>query len=177
MNAIQIPGKSITLEQAAHLLAEAVTPGDPDAVRWSLNELLAAAQSGALRGRNPKTLAPVDAVGIPPADYANWMILTGDDLRQLAAERNIQVEGGDVARMTAATHTAPAAHVELVQAALDGKRWTDERLAGLAAYRAEHGTKKAAKHFGISESRVRFLLPSAKNPTVIPFSGLGSRQR
>lgn len=107
MNAIQIPEKPITLVQAAHLLAEAVTPGNPDAVRWSLNELLAAAHSGALQGRNPLTLAPVDVAGISATDYANWMVLSGDDLRQLAAERHILVNGDDAARVAAVPHVAP----------------------------------------------------------------------
>lgn len=116
VNRIQIPGNPITLEQTAQLLAEAVTPGDPDAVRWLLNELLDAAQSGELRGRNPKTMKPVDVAGIPPADYAKWMMLTADDLRQLAAERHIQVEGDNVARVTATPHSAPADNVELAHA-------------------------------------------------------------
>ena len=115
MSSIQIPGTPITLEQAAQLLAEAVTPGDPDAVRWLLNELLDAAQRGELRGRNPKTLKPVDVVGILPADYAKWMMLTAADLRLLAAERHIQVEGDDVTRVTAAPHSAPADHAESAQ--------------------------------------------------------------
>lgn len=54
--------------------------------------------------------------GIPPADYAKWMMLTADDLRQLAAERHIQVEGDNVARVTATPHFAPADHVELAHA-------------------------------------------------------------
>lgn len=41
-------------------------------------------------------------------------------------------------------------------------RWTPDRLQELRAYRAAHGTKKAAEHFGISQSRVRALLPGDK---------------
>lgn len=37
--------------------------------------------------------------------------------------------------------------------------WTAERRAALHAYREEHGTKAAAEHFGIAQSRVRQLLP------------------
>lgn len=36
-----------------------------------------------------------------------------------------------------------------------GKRWTDDEVAELAAYKNQHGTKKAAKHFSISEALVR----------------------
>ncbi|MCL6555003.1 MAG: hypothetical protein K6T56_01430 [Burkholderiales bacterium] len=39
------------------------------------------------------------------------------------------------------------------------KKWTPEKLAELRAFRDEHGTKAAAKKFGISEARVRQLLP------------------
>jgi hypothetical protein len=38
------------------------------------------------------------------------------------------------------------------------KRWTPDKLAELRAFRDEHGTKAAAKKFGISASRVRQLL-------------------
>jgi len=40
-------------------------------------------------------------------------------------------------------------------------KWTAELLASLEAYRKAHGTKAAAKHFGISDARVRQLLPKA----------------
>lgn len=43
-----------------------------------------------------------------------------------------------------------------------GKKWTPEKLAELKSYREKHGTKKAAEHFGISEQRIRGLLPSEK---------------
>jgi len=42
------------------------------------------------------------------------------------------------------------------------ERWTDEALAELRAYRDEHGTRAAAERFGISESRIRQLLPAEK---------------
>lgn len=60
------------------------------------------------------------------------------------------------------------ASADPVHAAMDpatagtSKVWTDERLEQLRAYRETHGTKKAAKHFRISTSRVRALLPGNK---------------
>jgi hypothetical protein len=45
-----------------------------------------------------------------------------------------------------------------------GGKWTDEELAALRDYRDKHGTKAAARQFGISESRVRQLLPTEKPP-------------
>lgn len=50
------------------------------------------------------------------------------------------------------------------------KIWTPERLQKLDEYRAKHGTKKAATHFKISESRIRQLLPSKKSAAE-PFGG------
>jgi hypothetical protein len=35
------------------------------------------------------------------------------------------------------------------------KRWTDEKLEELKAYRSKHGTKKTAEYFGISDGLVR----------------------
>lgn len=56
------------------------------------------------------------------------------------------------------------------------KRWTEENLAELRQYRRDHGTKAAAAHFGISESRVRQKLPGAKpQKKARPFDGLGKR--
>jgi hypothetical protein len=45
-----------------------------------------------------------------------------------------------------------------------GEKWTPERKDELRAYRDEHGTKAAARQFGISEARVRQLLPTEKPP-------------
>jgi hypothetical protein len=43
-----------------------------------------------------------------------------------------------------------------------GKPWTDERLKEVAAYRQDHGTLAAAKHFGISTALIREKLPNEK---------------
>jgi hypothetical protein len=57
------------------------------------------------------------------------------------------------------------------------KKWTSEMLQELSAYRDEHGTRAAAKHFGISDARVRQLLPNTtsstkKSPQRGPWAGL-----
>lgn len=44
-----------------------------------------------------------------------------------------------------------------------GKRWTPKCLDDLGRYREAHGTKAAAEKFGISDSRVRELLPREKS--------------
>ncbi len=43
------------------------------------------------------------------------------------------------------------------------KKWTGERLEELRAFRDQHGTKKAAHHFGVTGARVRQLLPTGKS--------------
>ena len=55
-----------------------------------------------------------------------------------------------------------------------GKKWTPEKLATLAAYRAAHTMPETAAYFGISEQLIRRLLPS-KKPKAKPFSGLINR--
>jgi hypothetical protein len=44
------------------------------------------------------------------------------------------------------------------------KKWTPEKLAELRDYRDKHSTNAAAKKFGISDGRVRQLLPTEKPP-------------
>lgn len=62
-----------------------------------------------------------------------------------------------------ATDTAPPAPVVTDSAStVPGKVWTPEKLAEMKAYREKHGTKKAAVHYQVSESRIRKLLPSDK---------------
>ena len=52
-----------------------------------------------------------------------------------------------------------------------GKKWTPEKLAELKAYREVHTMPETAVKFGISEQRIRGLLPSQK-PKAKPFAGL-----
>jgi len=54
------------------------------------------------------------------------------------------------------------------------KKWTPEALAELRAYRVAHGTKKAAAFAGVSDGRVRQLVPY-KPPS--PFPGVARRAK
>lgn len=58
----------------------------------------------------------------------------------------------------------------------EAKRWTPERLDELRAYRKAHGTKEAALWAGISEARVRELLPGEKQP-LMGFSAFAPGKR
>ena len=111
---VQIPGKPITLIEAAQLLAGTVSKDDPDAVTGSLNFILEKAHSGKVRGRHPLTLVPFDTAGILPADYVNLLVLTPNDLRQLATECDLQVEADDVLKSAHSTQAtfAPAQNTE-----------------------------------------------------------------
>jgi len=105
---VQIPEKPITLMQAARLLAEAVRPGNPDALLASLNFILKKAHCGEVRGRYPLTLVPFDTAGISPLDYASLMVLTPNDIRLLAAECDFRVEAEDVLKSADPIQDSPA---------------------------------------------------------------------
>lgn len=57
-----------------------------------------------------------------------------------------------------------------------GKKWTPEKLAELKTYREAHTMPETAVKFGISEQRIRDLLPS-KKPKAKPFAGLIHRMK
>ncbi len=57
---------------------------------------------------------------------------------------------------------APAPVVADSASTVPGKVWTPEKLAEVEAYREKYGTKKAAAHYQVSESRIRKLLPGDK---------------
>lgn len=58
----------------------------------------------------------------------------------------------------------------------NGKVWSPEKLAELKAYRAAHTMPETAKKFGISEQRIRQLLPS-KKPKVKGYSAFTHRMK
>ncbi len=79
--------------------------------------------------------------------------------------QGLVMEGFDpsVTTTIAVSGTTPTAGQRPISAARkQGEPWTPEALAELKAYRDVHGTKQAASHFHISESRVRVLLPGEK---------------
>ncbi|MDI4632636.1 hypothetical protein J7U46_06225 [Pelomonas sp. V22] len=55
------------------------------------------------------------------------------------------------------------------------KKWSADDLAQLSRFREKHGTRAAAEEFGISEARVRKLLPKIKVAAASPFAGLTHR--
>jgi len=63
--------------------------------------------------------------------------------------------------------TAPAQTAK--PAPMAGKKWTPDKLAELRAYRDKHTMPETADKFGITEQRIRALLPSNK-PQKKPYS-------
>ena len=63
-----------------------------------------------------------------------------------------------------------------VSVVTNGKRWTAEKLEELKAYRDAHTMPETANKFGITEQRIRQLLPR-KKPKPTPFSGLIHRTK
>ena len=100
---------------------------------------------------------------LPPADVIAWAEQTGAvtppaDLCELIAPRVTENEAAaGLSGSHAGTDAAEAPGGT-------GAKWSPERLAELAAYRAARGTKEAAIRFGITSARVRKLLPRAKPP-------------
>ncbi len=74
----------------------------------------------------------------------------------------------DVALPTACDEPAPTA--------FNSKKWTDDRLAELKAFRDAHTMVETAKKFGISEQRIRQLLPVKKSKAKL-FAGLVHRTK
>lgn len=64
------------------------------------------------------------------------------------------------------------------------KRWNDEEVKRLSDYRSKHTEEETAKHFGVSNTRVREILAKARvqvsnqtaNQKASHFSGLGQRK-
>lgn len=78
-------------------------------------------------------------------------------LNALAALKRVEPAFASLLRSMLCTRPDWWRNTDALKAWLTGPRqpWTDERKADLRAYRAEHGTKAAAEHFGISTTRVR----------------------
>ena len=108
-----------------------------------------AVYGGLLQPRDPSTSLPVRMA-------APTSVVTVADLAQFLADMQCSVRIG-----AAEAKPAPVAD-SASNAPSTGKVWTPEKLAELKAYRAAHTMPETAKKFGISEQRIRQLLPSKK---------------
>lgn len=94
---------------------------------------------------------------------------------------NLRFEKSEVFRILAETAHVEAAALPLVDLMAPPppkpkKKWTPEKLAELAAYRATHTMPETAATFGISKQRIRQLLPRAKQKPS-PFPGVIHRSK
>jgi len=86
-------------------------------------------------------------------------------LSELKFKRESVERVAEIINKTAQTKAAPPAPIVADSASNapgNGKVWTPEKLAELKAYRAAHTMPETATKFGISEQRIRQLLPSNK---------------
>lgn len=137
------------------MLAGAVSKDDPDAVRASLNFILYKAHCGEVRGRYPSTLVPFDTARISPADYANRLVLTPNDLHRLASECDLRVEVDDVLKAAHPTQPEPAPAQNaatpawVVDSASDATAWAVTKPQRYRGYAAPlHRLLAAAHHDG-----------------------------
>jgi hypothetical protein len=111
--------------------------------------------------------------GNPEQD--NIYMLTHAQFAQLAESHGLTVAIGTASPAPAQNPAEPAPVAPSASSEPSSrKRWTPEKLAELEAYRATHTMPETAAKFGITEQRIRQLLPSAK-PKASPFSGLTHR--
>ncbi len=172
MKSIVLPAgtEHVQFGELAHLIAIALHPfGDNATDREMMayggalanldTELLQAVKVGTLPVKNPLGLGTHT---FPVGDALRRSRVMVDDLRLFVAGR-LSVE------------IAPTAGPAPVVVPT-GKKWTPETLAELKAYRETHTMPETAEKFGISEQRIRKLLPSNK-PKAKPFAGLIHRTK
>lgn len=175
MKSIVLPAgtEHVQFGELAHCIADALWPdAGPDDDRMTnafarINldaELARAVDSGALPVKDPLTLGPHT---YPVGNALRTALVTVDDLQRFVSDRGLSV-----IVETTEPQTLPVPHV----GALGGVKWTPEKLAELSAYRDGHTMPETALKFGISEQRIRQLLPSDK-PKATPFAGLIRRTK
>lgn len=129
----------------------------------SVQALLNSGEAGFDGWEHPKT---VIFFGKPMATWAMEYELAPGEIPPVVHFDNCRIIVSSLLQL-AERYTAPA--TDTVKPV--GKKWTPEKLAELKAYREAHTMPETAAKFGISEQRIRGLLPSAKKKAK-PFAGL-----
>lgn len=133
-----------------------------------------------------------------PSAASTWHLLADDvfefannsalNARAAAAMRELAIrykaelgdlQGDEVGPMTTRQKLQPYAAPEreaATPAPVNGKRWTTELLAEAKAYREAHTMPATAEKYGVSEQRIRQVLPSQKQKAK-PFAGLIHRMK
>lgn len=189
MNAIRLPAGTlfVRFDELAKLLACALhpEPGDDadnyDAafaqIEYEDGALRRAVEAGELVVKNPLTRLPLAYI----AGHAlNRGVVMIDDLRAFAAGLGLSVTVGATEQGAPAQRPAEPAPVATESACNmpgNGKKWTPEKKSELQAYRENHTMPETAAKFGISEQRIRQLLPRANPKNASPFPGVIYRTR
>jgi len=162
----------VPCDDIALKIADAMYPDDgTDDEGWEIHhgtgwgdaerEIEEAVLSGALPVKKSTTHAPQTFL---QGNAWKTGVVTIADLQAYLAERGITLAVADAPEPKAAPVVAGR------------KKWTPEKLAELKTYREAHTMPETAVKFGISEQRIRGLLPSEK-PKAKPFAGLIHRMR
>lgn len=150
-------------------------------------ELRQAANAAEIQARDPFTLLPLESIpegwdwGLAISDVDKFLAARGMSWRcaEIAAHIYNQVASEiDEKRFPEELNSKPTTQAKQAEpqaapvvaessshAPSNGKVWTPEKLAELKAYRLVHTMPETAKKFGISEQRIRQLLPSNKPKT------------
>lgn len=195
MNAIRLPAELeyLELDEAAQLIANALVP-DTDGksnIRYedtkiqALEELTQAANDGVLKIRHPLTLGLVTPVK-PPEDRIDALfhvpkiqpyqcVVLVPDFALYVAERGLSViveAPEQSAPAQSPAEPAPVATESASNKPGSREKWTPEKKSELQAYRESHTMPQTAAKFGISEQRIRQLLPRANPKKTSPFPGV-----
>ena len=125
-------------------------PGDTEKTAEVLRQITLAFDAGELGGFIPR-----EHRHILFTDLTVW-----PDCPPMAADSPLRYWVPDAPAQPQTATPAPV--VRDSDAPGNGKVWTPEKLAELKAYRAAHTMPETATKFGISEQRIRQLLPSKK---------------
>jgi hypothetical protein len=130
----------------------------------AISEIYAADRMAAL---NPKT-APILTLYAKAHHLNQWAAANGDNFRlEDTGAQDVELTTGILLLESLAEQTTGVTH---------RKKWTPEKLAELASYRATHTMPDTAEKFHISQSRIRELLPS-KKLKASPFPGVIHRAK
>lgn len=135
-----------SLEDADEVLVTMFVPSEGD--RLVLREA----------GSDDGFLAIIDEPGSAMVSCAKLLVCTQD---VLALAREFGDHPADSAAKAKPAQVALIGGADSV-ASPAGKRWTDDFKAEVRAYRDEHGLKKTAQHFGVSQATISKHIPTGK---------------
>lgn len=100
-------------------------------------------------------------------DQDGTYTITHDEFVRFAEFYGVTIKAG----------SAPPPHDATATATATGqvKKWTDEFKAEVRAYRSQHGLKKTAEHFGVSQTTISRYVPAGKPKAKPPLGWLARR--